>query len=172
MPMAQFCLDIACQWHKRHRGRMMWMMSMDSIVIRSASTLEEMAGLRALRLEVFVREQNVPVEVELDALDETALHAIAWYGQKVVATGRLVLLPDREAQIGRMAVGEDFRRGGIGSDVLRFLEEEARAQGVHRILLHAQTYVASFYHQHGYQEEGATFQEAGIEHILMRKTLA
>ena len=144
---------------------------MDSIVIRRASTPEEMAGLRALRLEVFVQEQGVPEEKELDALDEAALHVIAWDGREVVGTGRLVLLFDGEAQIGRMAIRAALRRGGIGGDVLRFLEEEAKAQRVLRILLHAQTYVVPFYRKQGYREEGISFQEAGIEHSLMRKTL-
>ena len=144
---------------------------MENMVIRWASTPEEMAGLRALRLDVFVREQGVSEEQEMDSADESALHAIAWDGREVVATGRLFVLSDGKAQIGRMAVRVALRRGGIGSEVLRFLEEEAKTQGAHQILLHAQTYVARFYHQHGYREEGATFQEAGIEHILMRKTL-
>jgi predicted GNAT family N-acyltransferase len=144
---------------------------MYSIVIRRASTPEEMAGLMALRLEVFVREQGVKAEEELDALDQSALHAIAWNGQEVVATGRLVLLSSSEAQIGRMAVLAALRRSGIGSDVLRFLEDAAKARQVQRILLHAQTYVVPFYRQHGYREEGVTFQEAGIEHILMGKAL-
>ena len=144
---------------------------MDNIVVRKASTPEEMAGLRALRLEVFVREQGVKAEEELDALDKLALHVIAWDGREVVGTGRLVFLSAGEAQIGRMAIRAALRRGGIGSDVLGFLEGEAKAQGVQRVLLHAQTYVASFYRYHGYLEDGATFQEAGIEHILMRKTL-
>jgi predicted GNAT family N-acyltransferase len=144
---------------------------MDSVVIHRASTPEEMAGLRALRLEVFVREQGVKAEEELDSLDQAAIHAVAWDGREVVATGRLVLLSSGEAQIGRMAVRAVLRRAGIGSDILRFLEEEAQAQGLQRIILHAQTYVVPFYRQHGYRQEGVTFQEAGIEHILMRKTL-
>ena len=145
---------------------------MGSIFIRRASTSEEMAGLRALRIEVFVREQGVPEEEELDSLDQTALHGVAWDGREVVATGRLVFLSGAEAQIGRMAVRAPLRRGGIGGEVLRFLEGEARALGVRRILLHAQTYLVPFYRQHGYLEEGSAFQEAGIEHILMRKSLS
>ena len=145
---------------------------MDSIVIRTASTPEEMASLRALRLEVFVREQGVSPEEELDSLDQSAFHAVAVDGREVVATGRLIILSNEEAQIGRMAVREDLRRHGIGGDVLRWLEEEAKAQRVKRVFLHAQTYVVSFYRQHGYQEDGAPFNEAGIEHILMHKTLA
>ena len=64
------------------------------------------------------------------------------------------------------------KQPGRQEDVLRFLEDEAKARQVQRIFLHAQTYVVPFYRQHGYREEGVTFQEAGIEHILMRKALA
>lgn len=131
-----------------------------------------MAGLRALRLEVFVQERGVPEELELDDLDDTAIHAIACSGREVVGTGRLILLPGDEAQIGRMAVRASFRRHGLGTEVLRFLEREAKARGVKQIILHAQTYVRDFYHRRGYQEEGTPFVEAGIEHILMRKMLS
>lgn len=145
---------------------------MEGIVVRRASAPEEMAGLRALRLEVFVREQGVPEEEELDALDEAALHAVATEGREVVGTGRLVLLKEGQAQIGRMAVRASLRRRGLGGEILRFLEGEARTLGVREIVLHAQTYVTAFYQGQGYREEGGPFLEAGIEHILMRKALA
>ena len=68
-----------------------------------------------------------------------------------------------------MAVRSGLRRQGIGGRVLRFLEEEAKARGVRIVVLHAQSYVAQFYSNHGYREEGEQFMEAGIQHILMRK---
>ena len=139
--------------------------------VRRPETEEQVAGLRALRLEVFVKEQGVPQELELDALDETAIHAVAAEGGMVVGTGRLILAAPGEAQIGRMAVRLSARRRGIGSQILRFLEAEAKASGVSRVELHAQRYVSNFYRQHGYEEEGDPFVEAGIEHVLMRKTL-
>ena len=139
--------------------------------VRRPETEDEVAGLRALRLEVFVDEQGVPSELELDALDETAIHAVAAEGGTVVGTGRLILTEPGEATIGRMAVARSARRRGIGGQVLRFLEAEAKASGVTRVELHAQRYVSDFYRQHGYSEEGHPFVEAGIEHVLMRKTL-
>ena len=145
---------------------------MQEIVVRRAMTPEELDGAFALRLEVFVREQGVPEELELDALDDAAIHAVALHGTEVVGTGRLVPSPDGEAQIGRMAVRAVFRRRGIGDRVLRLLEEEAKGLGVQRVLLHAQSYVKEFYRGRGYLEEGAPFSEAGIEHVLMRKPLA
>ena len=111
------------------------------------------------------------MDEELDVLDRVSLHAVAWNGYDVVGTGRLTFMDDGEAQIGRMAVSLEYRRRGIGGSLLRFLESQAKDQGTKRILLHAQTYVVTFYIRHGYQQEGMPFQEAGIEHILMRKAL-
>ena len=140
--------------------------------VRRAETEDDMAGLKALRLDVFVKEQGVPRELELDALDETAIHAVATEGGAVVATGRLILTVSGEAQIGRMAVRQSARRRGIGSQILRLLEAEATSSGVTQVELHAQRYVSAFYRRHGYAEQGGPFFEAGIEHVLMRKTLA
>ena len=144
---------------------------MDGTVVRLSASDEDAAGLRALRLEVFVDEQGVPADEELDSDDDVAVHAVAVQGGVVVGTGRLVLVSALEARVGRMAVRATVRREGVGSAVLRFLEAEARSRGVARIVLHAQTYVRSFYDKHGYVAEGGPFTEAGIEHISMAKTL-
>ena len=77
-----------------------------------------------------------------------------------------------EADIGRMAVLLEHRRHGIGGRILEALEDAARQRGAPNALLHAQNYVKAFYADRGYQEEGETFQEAGIEHVVMRKKLA
>ena len=145
---------------------------MGRLVVRRAATSPEMAGARALRIEVFVGEQGVPEELELDALDATAVHAVALDGAEVVGTGRLLRLSGQEAQIGRMAVRASFRRRGVGSRILRLLEDEAKEMGAVQVVLHAQSYVSAFYRGLGYREEGPPFFEAGIEHILMRKALS
>ena len=142
---------------------------MAEIIVRRAAD-SELAELLELRREVFVREQGVPPEMEHDELDITAIHAVARSDGEVIGTGRLMLLPGPEAHIGRMAVRSGLRRQGIGGRVLRFLESEAWALGVPAVLLHAQSYVAQFYRNHGYREEGEQFTEAGIPHIVMRKT--
>ncbi len=122
-------------------------------------------------MRVFVQEQQIPAEEELDEADNIAIHAIALHRGRAVGTGRLILREDGQAQIGRMAVDEDFRRQGTGGRILLFLEAEARARGCRRSLLHAQEYVKNFYAQHGYQEHGDTFLEVDIPHIEMRKEL-
>ena len=70
-----------------------------------------------------------------------------------------------------MAVDQSWRRRGVGGLILDFLEEEARAQGLRRSVLHAQEYVKSFYAAHSYLEHGEPFDEVNIPHIEMRKEL-
>ncbi len=144
---------------------------MDGILIKLVETEAEMEAAMAVRFRVFVAEQAVPAEEELDDADATASHAVAICQGQVVGTGRLIQQDDGDAQIGRMAVDQTWRRKGIGDQILRFLEEEARAQGLRRCVLHAQEYVKGFYAARGYQEQGDTFLEVNIPHIEMRKEL-
>jgi predicted GNAT family N-acyltransferase len=123
------------------------------------------AGAQAVRVDVFVVEQHVPLEMEWDEMDAVCLHALVLDDEgAAVATGRL--LPD--GHIGRMAVRKTLRGGGIGSMVLRALMDEARRRGDHCVLLSAQTHAVSFYARHGFVREGEEFLEAGIPHVCMR----
>ena len=120
----------------------------------------------SVRHEVFVVEQRVPVEVELDDDDAVSVHAVAYDTDgTAVGTGRL--LPD--GHIGRMAVRS--ARGLGVADPGRADRPGARRR--HRMLvLHAQTHAAGFYEAHGFQVEGEEFMEAGIAHVVMTRTLA
>ena len=142
-----------------------------SLHIKSVDSAYEMEGVRDLRNRVFVGEQAVPPELEMDEFDLTAFHAVALQDGTVVGTGRLIVDTPADARIGRMAVEQDLRRQGIGARVLAFLEDQAHSQGVTRITLHAQRYVKQFYADLGYREEGDPFMEAGILHVQMFKTL-
>ena len=126
---------------------------------------EEARALAApIRFEVFVREQRVPAELEMDAMDAQCLHALAFHGQVAVGTGRL--LPD--GHIGRMAVLRQFRKRGIGGAMLKRLIEAARARGDREVALSAQVHALPFYRAHGFVEEGPRYEEAGIAHQAMR----
>jgi predicted GNAT family N-acyltransferase len=121
-----------------------------------------------LRFAIFVGEQNVPEGIELDDLDASCLHAVAYDADgKAIGTGRL--LPD--GHIGRMAVVEEWRRRGIGAEILTALMEEARKRGHKEVVLSAQLRAAEFYRQHGFVAEGKVYEEAGILHQKMHKTL-
>ena len=70
-----------------------------------------------------------------------------------------------------MAVLQAHRGGGVGAQLLAALEAEARRQGMAGIVMHAQLYALGFYRHHGYEPVGPVFQEAGIDHVEMRKDL-
>ena len=143
---------------------------MDGITIKLVETEAEMEAAIGVRFRVFVAEQQVPAEEELDEFDADATHAIALYQGEVVATGRVVYgNEDTAARIGRMAVDTQWRRKGIGGRLLKFLEDEATTQGVDTYVLNAQEYVKDFYAAHGYVQQGETFLEVDIPHVVMRK---
>lgn len=144
---------------------------MDGVTIKLVETQAELEGAIAVRMQVFVAEQSIPAEEELDEADATATHAVALYRGRVIGTGRLVLHDAETAQIGRMAVAVEWRRQGIGGLILQQLELEARDQGLKGALLHAQEYVKGFYAAHGYHEQGEVFLEVDIPHVEMRKEL-
>jgi predicted GNAT family N-acyltransferase len=156
------------------RSREVKMLSHNDIVVKLVETPAELAGAFSLRIRVFVGEQGVPADIELDDADTDpdTVHAVALHNSVVIATGRL--LPDVDGKgphIGRMAVEQDWRRGGVGGQVLHFLEEQGRALGFRQITLHAQEYVKSFYAGQGYREVGEMFLEVDIPHREMVKEL-
>lgn len=126
------------------------------------------AALRAVREAVFVREQRVPPELELDAHDPHSVHVLASDADGApIGTGRLT--PER--RIGRMAVLPEWRGRGVGAAMLAALTEAARARGWSELVLHAQVGALPFYARHGYLPVGARFVEAGIQHQSMRRKL-
>jgi predicted GNAT family N-acyltransferase len=121
-----------------------------------------------IRFAVFVLEQKVPPELEMDDVDLDCDHALAYDGdRRAIATGRL--LPD--GHIGRMAVLADRRGLGIGAAVLARLVARARERGFPEVVLNAQTHAIGFYAKHGFTPYGAQFMEAGIPHVAMRLAL-
>ena len=118
-----------------------------------------------LRFAIFVGEQNVPAGIELDDLDASCVHAVAYdVDGKAIGTGRL--LPD--GQIGRMAVVVEWRRRGIGAEILEALIGEARKRGHAEAMLSAQLQAAEFYREAGFVAEGTVYDDAGILHQKMR----
>jgi predicted GNAT family N-acyltransferase len=117
-----------------------------------------------IRHQVFVVEQKVPPELELDDHDAVSTHALVFAGQgQVVGTGRL--LPD--GHIGRVAVLASWRGKGAGQAVMNALMQHARKQGYPQVELSAQCHAQAFYERLGFKAYGAAYMEAGIEHIAM-----
>jgi predicted GNAT family N-acyltransferase len=125
-------------------------------------------ALLAVRLAVFVDEQGVPPELEHDAHDLTALHLLATTRDgRPVATARMLA----DGHIGRMAVLPDWRGQGLGTRLLSRLLEIARTQGLNSVYLHAQCRAEPFYRRLGFVAEGGIFDDAGIDHRCMRRSL-
>ena len=121
-----------------------------------------------IRFKVFVEEQRVPRDMEMDEMDARCVHALAYSADgRVMGTGRL--LPD--GHIGRMAVLSEWRGKGIGGEMLERLVAAARERGDAEVALSAQTHALEFYRRHGFNEEGEVYEEAGIPHQVMRMIL-
>ena len=120
-----------------------------------------------VRQEVFIREQAVPIELELDEWDPLATHALAYLDECCIGTGRLVDKGRGQAQIGRMAVLARFRNQGVGKQILEKLIALAKSQGVRSIVLHSQITAIPFYEKQGFLVQGSTYDEAGIPHRNM-----
>jgi predicted GNAT family N-acyltransferase len=120
-----------------------------------------------IRFTVFVEEQGVPPQIELDEQDIQSIHVVAFEGAHAVGTARL--LPD--GHIGRMAVLREWRRHGIGARMLRSLIERAKERGDVEVALSAQVHAVAFYRAHGFVPEGDEYLEAGIRHQAMKRRL-
>lgn len=144
----------------------------DVVSLRSGSWNDLGRDAERLRMAVFVREQGVPREIEIDEFDPVARHVVLFNGlNQPVATGRLVSDAPGVARIGRMAVDRSVRGGRWGRMVLDSLVASARERGDREVVLHAQRHAESFYLRAGFVPEGEVYEEAGIPHITMRQVL-
>jgi predicted GNAT family N-acyltransferase len=120
--------------------------------------------LNAIRFEVFVDEQQVPAEEELDQLDADSIHFLAFDDTgRSLACARLT----GAGQIGRMAVLAHSRGTGVGAQLLAAVVEHALQTGIADIYLHAQIHAIGFYQRAGFVVDGDEFYDAGIAHRNM-----
>jgi predicted GNAT family N-acyltransferase len=136
--------------------------------IRIVRTQQEREDAFGVRIAVFVEEQQIPREEELDDLDEIAVHCIGYLDGVAVAAGRLVVM-DGYGKIGRMAVLAQHRGKGLGARVLDELEREGAARGIRTFGLSAQLSARGFYDRRDYLAVGDVYDEVGIPHIAMEK---
>lgn len=137
--------------------------------VRILSPQERPDALR-VRLAVFVEEQGIPVEEEIDDLDDVAVHCALYAGGEPVATGRMTI-DGTLAKIGRMAVLAPHRGRGYGALVLAELEREGVARGLRAFKLSAQEHAIGFYERAGYTAYGDFYDDVGIPHRDMKKEL-
>jgi predicted GNAT family N-acyltransferase len=133
--------------------------------------LDRLPVCLGLRRQVFIDEQGVPEEEEVDGLDPLCAHFLAEHGGRPVGTARLWETPDGRAKAQRVAVLRDWRGQGVGAALMAALEAEARARGHAAVVLGAQLEAVPFYERLGYAPYGEVFLDAGIAHRMMRRGL-
>lgn len=142
--------------------------------VRDASWPDDEDALRRVRFAVFVDEQKVPAEIEIDALDDVCEHALAVDAEgRPIGTARLDAAghDGRTGHIGRVAVLPEWRRRGVGEALVRHMIERAGRRGLRRIEISAQVQALAFYARLGFVAEGEVYVEAGIDHRRMRLEL-
>lgn len=151
---------------------------MKNIVVRvcKIQTDEEQQKAFAIRWKVFVEEQNVPAEEELDEFEKVARHFIAYADSKAVGTARW-RFTEKGCKLERFAVLQEMRSKGVGSALLQTMLDDIQTVcqqlGKSNILLylHAQVTAVGLYKKFGFQPEGNPFDECGIMHYLMKRNL-
>ena len=138
------------------------------VEIRIVDWVRYSEALSSLRHTVFVEEQGVPVELELDGEDTSAWHAAAFSDDgRLIGTGRML----GSGKIGRMAVSQSMRRQGIGRALLDALVAAAKRLKLEELSLGAQLPAVAFYERAGFEAYGDIFLDAGIDHKMMRLVL-
>ena len=139
-------------------------MNITTIICDYESNTEDIC---AIRYEVFVEEQNVPEELEIDGLDNEAKHVLAFVNEVPIATGRIL----SDGHIGRVAVLEKHRGLGIGKLIMKELVKCAQDMNLEKVWLSSQWHAHSFYLDLGFVCVGEIYEEAGINHIKMFRSL-
>lgn len=142
--------------------------------VRVAESSEERAQVFAVRTVVFVNEQQVPPEEEVDTYDASATHFLAQESStgRIIGAARLVDKGDGVGKIGRVAVLQTYRGRGVGALLMWHVEKVAGTAGLRDLILDAQLHALPFYEKLGYVAEGEVFPDAGILHRRMHKSVA
>lgn len=125
----------------------------------------------AVRKAVFIEEQGYTLEEEFDEYDKTCPHLVLFDGETPVATGRLILLPDGTAKLGRIAVLKSHRGLHLGAQIVETLIKRAKSDGAKRAYVSAQSYAVPFYNKFGLREYGEEYLDGRIPHRDMEMIL-
>ncbi|MCF7805268.1 MAG: GNAT family N-acetyltransferase [Candidatus Marinimicrobia bacterium] len=142
-------------------------MDRNKLTTSIVETQKELQRAMEIREEVFIRGQDVPVDLERDGRGEESTHFLLHLNDSTIGTGRFRPLSDDTVKFERMAVLEPHRNKGYGTRLLDAMIDYARRQGFAEITLNAQIDAVKYYERAGFQEVGQVFMEAGIRHQKM-----
>lgn len=139
--------------------------------IKIVQTPQEKQDAFSVRFEVFIKEQGVPEQIELDEYDDEAIHFICYSDtQEPIAASRVRFLGDA-GKLERICVKKELRGNTIGTELIKRMEQAIQANHKSLAKLHAQTHATEFYKRLGYHVTSEPFMDAGIEHVAMEKYL-
>jgi predicted GNAT family N-acyltransferase len=140
---------------------------LSDLSLRIATSEEDVLKVLVVRGIVFIEEQKVDWEGEIDEFEKTSTHILGEVDGQPVATGRLRHLEDGWVKVERIAVRPRWRGKGYAKEVVSFMLDHAGTRGAEKFKMHAQVYLEEFYREFGFQREGDVFVECGIDHIFM-----
>ncbi|KAB7667586.1 GNAT family N-acetyltransferase [Bacillus sp. B1-b2] len=136
-----------------------------------AQTEQELKDAYYVRRTVFVEEQNVPEELEVDQYEQDCAHIVLYDDQsRPVGAGRYRPFADY-GKVERVCILKSSRKGGAGKLVMDKMEEHAISQKAPALKLNSQTHAIPFYEKLGYEIVSEEFMDAGIPHRTMMKRL-
>ena len=139
---------------------------MNRLDIKKVHDKNDLEKTIIIRKKVFIDEQKVPVDIEIDGFDSEAEHFIAYLDDKTIGCAR-IRSKDYKAKLERIAIIKEFRGKGFGSKLTKFLIRYCKNKNFKEIYLHSQTNVSDFYKKLGFKAKRKHFFEAGIEHVEM-----
>ncbi|WP_416151123.1 GNAT family N-acetyltransferase [Salipaludibacillus sp. HK11] len=139
-------------------------------LVKVAKTKEELKHVYDVRRKVFVVEQGVPEEVEVDEKEQQSIHFIAYKEECPVGAGRL-RIHGSVAKAERVCVLSDERGKGVGADIMRKMEVYSKENNLQSLKLNAQIHAEPFYKSLNYSTISDSFYEANIPHVTMEKNL-
>ncbi len=138
--------------------------------VKVVETQEELDEAFSVRKIVFVDEQHVPIEEEIDQYEDEAVHFVMYHKGKPVGAGRFRIMGDC-GKVERICVLKEMRKHGAGKLIMDSIETYALDKGIHKLKLNAQTHAIPFYTKMGYQVISDVFMDAGIPHKAMMKNV-
>ncbi|MYL32201.1 GNAT family N-acetyltransferase [Pontibacillus yanchengensis] len=140
--------------------------------IQQTTTEQQKKDAFFVRQKVFVEEQHVSMEEEMDQFDDYANHFVGYEHDAPVAASRLRFL-EEYGKLERIAVLKDYRGNSYGKQMILFMEDFVKAEGYSKTKLNAQTRAIRFYESLGYEViSDEEFMDAGIPHKTMTKSLS
>ncbi|WP_085521683.1 GNAT family N-acetyltransferase [Tuberibacillus sp. Marseille-P3662] len=137
------------------------------IIVESKKQYDDALNVRN---EVFVHEQNVPADLEIDEFEDDSTHFVTYEQDKPIGAGRLRHI-DQVGKVERICVLKAYRGHKVGQAIMCAIESSAKKQGFHTLKLNAQNHAIKFYQQLGYDVCSDEFMDAGIPHVQMTKSL-